>query len=512
MPSVLPRRGPTVVAVAVAAVASLVLFEVRSLSRLHGSAAATTTTSSSSSSPPPGAVRYPLGICASVKDDAHWLVEWLEFHALVGVRQFYIIDDGSTDATPDILRHYADVRGLVTLVPGPVPDGDRRCRHTDRRDSAYVAMCYDHAAPHLDWMAIIDTDEFLFPRSGCNAADYVASTCNALATHVVLYWEMFGSSGLRLHPHGLLAESFLTSGGDCAAYADEWGPTCAPFAGNCKECRHTKYLANTGACLQAAEHCANHLPERLQLAPSKCDAQPDGVDACLRWWALHRQQQSSAAAAAAPAPPTPRYVPECCGAGLALHHYAPKSEEAQLWRARRRMRNGLMEDRDHSPGAEKRDLNWVLSPGILKYVGTLRTRVAAAHARLWPGGDAQRRARLPPGHPVLAATSPDVSVSADSPCFVERGFRYRLRPGEGAVAARAVRGCVSADECCRLCAEDKGGGGCLAFTFHPLKERCTLLRAATPSALKDVWPRGSLPLARTKEDGRVSGVVLSDVC
>ena len=425
---------------------------------------------------------YTLGICSSVKDDARWLVEWVEFHRLTGVDQMFIIDDGSSDATLRILQHYSRL-GVVTIIPGTVPNGDPRCANKNARDSAYVAMCYDHAAPHLDWMVIMDSDEYLYPRQGCSTKDYVSSHCSGRASHVVLYWEMFGGGGFSLHPHGMLTENFLTSGGDCSAYSDVWGPGCNAFAGNCKECRHTKYIANTKSCLQQAAHCSNHLPGRLQLARDSCETDPDSVASCLQWWGHQRVRKEL------------QFSGQCCSAGLALHHYAPKSEEARRWRAKRRMRNGLNEDQDASPGMEKRDLNWVLSPGVLKYVRTLRGRVAKESAALELTSDTR------------LAVSPDVSFVADSRCFFERGFRYTTRELDSAPAF--ARFCKNEVSCCQLCGElkrDATKDSCIAFTYNPAHQLCEMFGYKTAEERMTTWPPNSLPLARQAVDGFISGV------
>lgn len=38
-----------------------------------------------------------LSICAIMKDEGPYLVEWLEFHKLVGVEKFYLYDNSSND-------------------------------------------------------------------------------------------------------------------------------------------------------------------------------------------------------------------------------------------------------------------------------------------------------------------------------------------------------------------------------------------------------------------------------
>ncbi len=47
--------------------------------------------------------KYNLSICGIMKDEGPYLVEWLEFHKLVGVEKFYLYDNSSSDNSIDIL-------------------------------------------------------------------------------------------------------------------------------------------------------------------------------------------------------------------------------------------------------------------------------------------------------------------------------------------------------------------------------------------------------------------------
>eukprot|EP01064_Diplonema_japonicum_P004902 TRINITY_DN1323_c1_g1_i1.p1 TRINITY_DN1323_c1_g1~~TRINITY_DN1323_c1_g1_i1.p1 ORF type:complete len:436 (+),score=37.85 TRINITY_DN1323_c1_g1_i1:26-1309(+) len=387
-------------------------------------------------------LHYTVGICASVKDDDKWLEEWIDFHEKVGVEQIFLIDDGSTDNTASIIQKYQK-QGIVTKIPGEVPQGDSRCILPDARDSAYIAKCYDHAAPLLDWMIIIDTDEYLFPRQGCSVKTYITQTCNTLVSHIPLHWEMFGSSGHLLHPEGGLRENFLTSGGDCSAYVDQWGSSCAAFGGNCKECRHTKYIANTKRCLKSAVHCHNHFPERLRLADNKCDITPDPIASCKKWWEHGSHHKK------------PVFEESCCGAGLGLNHYSPKSEEARRWRSKRKMRNGLGNDRDATPGMDKRDLNYVLSTDILRF-------------------------------------------TTNETCFTERGWAYTPRPGHAPNLTSTEFIYPALASCTSHCLT---ATNCHAFTYRPSYSSCNIF-GYTAAA----WPPSSIPLIRERRDGYISGV------
>jgi hypothetical protein len=141
-----------------------------------------------------------VAIVAIVKDEERYIGEWLAFHMLVGASAFVIYDNGSSDRTVDILRgsKWAD---RITIVPW---------RNFDRAIRIQNAA-YNHALANFGaryrWMAFIDVDEFIVPKRAddLNAALSDFGDIPALS----LPWHMFGPSGHRTRPSGLVIESYL---------------------------------------------------------------------------------------------------------------------------------------------------------------------------------------------------------------------------------------------------------------------------------------------------------------
>lgn len=62
---------------------------------------------------------FNLSFVAIIKNEAHYIKEWIEFHKLVGVDRFYIYDNESTDNVKDVLKEYIDKGEVVyTYFPG----------------------------------------------------------------------------------------------------------------------------------------------------------------------------------------------------------------------------------------------------------------------------------------------------------------------------------------------------------------------------------------------------------
>jgi hypothetical protein len=138
--------------------------------------------------------RY-LSVCAIYLDEGPYLREWIEFHKLVGVERFYMYDHESTDGHLDALAPYIE-DGTVVLHDWPVQPGQLEA--------------YDHCVEtHGDetrWMAFIDIDEFLFSPTYRPLPEILSGYEQHAA--VAVNWAMFGTSGHRTKPDGLVIENY----------------------------------------------------------------------------------------------------------------------------------------------------------------------------------------------------------------------------------------------------------------------------------------------------------------
>ena len=66
--------------------------------------------------PQPQEDRHGIAVAVCVKDEARYIEEWVRFHRAVGIRHFYIYDNGSTDETRAILSDLLDADTL-TIIP-----------------------------------------------------------------------------------------------------------------------------------------------------------------------------------------------------------------------------------------------------------------------------------------------------------------------------------------------------------------------------------------------------------
>lgn len=138
-----------------------------------------------------------VAMAAITKNEGPFIAEWVAYHYLLGVEHFVIYDNRSDDATVEVLAPFVNA-GLVTLVHWPLFPGQ--------------IDAYQHAVmtfgPRCDWMGFLDIDEFVSLPPGVTLPAFLAGFPPE-AEEVVLFWRMFGHSGHRARPAGLVTLNFV---------------------------------------------------------------------------------------------------------------------------------------------------------------------------------------------------------------------------------------------------------------------------------------------------------------
>ena len=144
---------------------------------------------------------YELAIVSIAKNEGPYIKEWIEYHKLLGVTQFYFYDNESNDNTIGILQPYLE-SGLVTysLIKG-------KARQLDAYNDAinrYKNKCR--------YMAFIDLDEYIMPTEPFKPISTVVKELIAKhskgASGVGINWAIYGSSNFDIAPTGLITENF----------------------------------------------------------------------------------------------------------------------------------------------------------------------------------------------------------------------------------------------------------------------------------------------------------------
>lgn len=125
-----------------------------------------------------------LAVCAIAKDEGPYFKEWIDWHKAQGVDKFYIYDNGSTDATAEILRPYIE-DGTVEYIPFP----------GHRMQLAAYDDCMARHRFDTRWIAFIDLDEFIVPVADTSVDAFLRRFESFPA--VEINWLIYGSGGQR---------------------------------------------------------------------------------------------------------------------------------------------------------------------------------------------------------------------------------------------------------------------------------------------------------------------------
>jgi hypothetical protein len=128
-----------------------------------------------------------FSICAIFKDEEKFLKEWIEYHLSVGVDHFYLYNNLSTDNYLSILKPYMD-KGIVDLIDWQVPPPSQFSAYED---------CFVKNREKTKWITFIDIDEYICPFYDLTVKEWVSKY--EIYPSVLIYWKMFGTSGLMEH-------------------------------------------------------------------------------------------------------------------------------------------------------------------------------------------------------------------------------------------------------------------------------------------------------------------------
>lgn len=137
-----------------------------------------------------------LSVCAIMKDEAPYLIEWLEFHKIVGVERFYLYNNNSSDNTLDIVQPYIQ-SGEVVLHEWPF---------SPKQQASAYEHCLKEYKQESEWIAFLDLDEFLFPTEKEKLTEVLDEFDSVPGVGVNTL--TFGSSGHEARPPGLQIENF----------------------------------------------------------------------------------------------------------------------------------------------------------------------------------------------------------------------------------------------------------------------------------------------------------------
>ncbi|UNE35695.1 glycosyltransferase family 92 protein [Vermiphilus pyriformis] len=138
---------------------------------------------------------HTLAITCIFADCARYMKEWIEFHRMVGVSKFYLYNNLSKDDYKAVLQPYID-QGIVELYEWDYtwskPGEFEPIKHSAYRDAL------TRAQSKVQWVAVIDSDEFLVPVEKNTLTEFLEDYQDYGA--VCLNWQMYGTSHVPTIP------------------------------------------------------------------------------------------------------------------------------------------------------------------------------------------------------------------------------------------------------------------------------------------------------------------------
>ncbi|WP_429193888.1 glycosyltransferase family 2 protein [Aeromonas veronii] len=141
-----------------------------------------------------------LSIGAIFKNEYPFILEWLAYHQCLGINNFYIADNISTDGSSELLAAL-DTIGLIKRISYPTQP------NTPPQLGAYREVL-KHAKQD-EWIAFIDADEFFSPQDYEDGLTSIKPLLeNPEIGAISINWAVYGSSYSILPNNGLVIERF----------------------------------------------------------------------------------------------------------------------------------------------------------------------------------------------------------------------------------------------------------------------------------------------------------------
>lgn len=139
--------------------------------------------------------KYYLSVCAIFRNEARFLKEWIEYHKMIGVEHFYLLNHLSEDDFNSVLKPYLE-DGIVELFEWPFEVTHHK-QWNKIQCNAYNKILSEKGKETF-WLAVIDTDEFILPLKTTSLSKFLKEyeSFGGLAIN----WQLFGSSGISHIP------------------------------------------------------------------------------------------------------------------------------------------------------------------------------------------------------------------------------------------------------------------------------------------------------------------------
>lgn len=150
--------------------------------------------------------KYKLAAVMIAKNEASYIIEWIEFHKNLGFDKFIIYDNDSDDDLKSVLQKHIDI-GILDYYYYP-----GKCKQNYAYNDAIKKY-----KKKIKYMIMIDGDEFLYPTNPNDSIYEIVDnimTKNHNVGGLTISWLCFGSNGHINRPDGLVISNYTRRGED----------------------------------------------------------------------------------------------------------------------------------------------------------------------------------------------------------------------------------------------------------------------------------------------------------
>lgn len=135
-----------------------------------------------------------IAISSTYREDPWNILEWLEYHILIGVDHFFIYNnDPNPEQLKFLMKSYIQ-EGYVSLTWSfPLFNKMQNKQRACHNDALIKCKAYGYK-----WMAMLDSDEFIYPMQKDNLKEVMKAYEDKRA--ICINYANFGSSGLIKRP------------------------------------------------------------------------------------------------------------------------------------------------------------------------------------------------------------------------------------------------------------------------------------------------------------------------
>jgi glycosyltransferase involved in cell wall biosynthesis len=135
--------------------------------------------------------KYYASVLTQVKDEGMVIEEFIQHHLEQGIDHLYVIDNGSTDNTSEVLSKYAQ-QGVVSVINRP----------KKRSQKKNLRQVYNQIRFDTKWLLVVDADEYVFGVQK-KLVDVLRDLQANNTNYIDISWTMFGGNGYEKQPNGI---------------------------------------------------------------------------------------------------------------------------------------------------------------------------------------------------------------------------------------------------------------------------------------------------------------------